>query len=93
MGNLEPFDFKRTNWEGLWYHPENRCFTSSSFSLAELRKFKGSVRLIVRKNRFYCDGTNNRPNYVFMLVDSKSDKYIYLDVVDDDDNDEDDLFS
>lgn len=82
MGKLEPFDNKRTKWSGLWYHPDKLCFTSASFSIAELRKFKGNIRLIVRKNRFYNNGENHRPNYVFIFTDSQNEKYLELEVVD-----------
>ena len=84
MGKLEPFDGKRTKWNGLWYHKHNYCFSSESFDLADIKKFKGRVRIIVRKNRFFENGKNGRPNYVFMIVDSTNEKYIDLEVVDDD---------
>lgn len=90
MGKLEPIDQKRTNWEGLWYHPDLHSFSSVAFSLSDLRKFKGNVRLIVKKNQYYNNGKNNRPNYIFMLVDSKSEKWIDLQVVDDDADSDDD---
>ena len=83
MGKLEPFDSKRTQWSGLWWHPSNNCFTSASFSLGELRKFKGNVRLVVKKNRFYNNGLNGRPNYVFIIADSNTEKYLDMEVVDD----------
>lgn len=81
MGKLEPFDGKRTKWAGLWYHHNNFCFTSEAFNLGDLKKFKGSFRIVVRKNRFFAEGTG-RPNYVFILVDSKSDKYKEFEVID-----------
>ena len=87
MGKLEPFDQKRTNWQGLWYHKHNYCFTSASINLADLKKYKGCVRLVVRKNRYYNDGQNDRPNYVFMLVDSKAERFRDLEAVDDNDYD------
>ena len=87
MGKLQPFDQKATKWEGLWWHPENHCFHSAALSLADLRKFKGSVRLYVKKNKFYNDGENNRPNYIFCLKDSKSDVFHSLEITEDE-NDE-----
>lgn len=87
MGKLEPFDNKRTQWQGLWYHNDTHCFTSSALSLADIKKFKGTVRLVVRKNKYYNDGENNRPNYVFMLVDSKAERFRECLVVDDNDYD------
>ena len=74
MSNLEPFEQKRTKWQGLWYNPSNYTFTSTTLDLADLRKFKGKIRLIVRKNKFY-DKDLNRPNYIFMLIDSKCEKF------------------
>ena len=89
MGKLEPIDNKRTEWQGLWFHHENNSFTSCTFDLSDLRKFKGKVRLVVRKNRYYNNGINGRPNYVFMICDSKNEKYNLLSVVDEDNEDDD----
>ena len=49
MGKLEPYDGKRSRWQGLWWHPEYNGFLSEAFSLADIRKYKGQVRLYVRK--------------------------------------------
>lgn len=87
MGKLEPFDGKRTKWNGLWYHKHNYCFSSETFDLADLKKFKGKIRIVVRKNRFYENGKNGRPNYVFMIVDSKNEKYKEFEIFDDEDDD------
>jgi len=89
MGKLEPFENKRTDWQGLWYHPENYSFTSCTFDLSDLRKFKGKVKLIVRKNRFYNNGQNGRPNYVFMICDSQNERYLPLNILEDDSEDDD----
>lgn len=72
MGKLEPISDKRTSWEGLWWHPESGYFSSAAINLADLRKFKGIVRLYVRRNRMFKRGTN-RPNYVFSIMDANSD--------------------
>lgn len=69
---LESFDKKQTSWEGLWWHPEYNGFSSAVIKLSEIKKFKGTVRFYVRKNKFYNDGENNRPNYHFCLRDSNS---------------------
>jgi len=74
MGKLEPFDHLRTKWQGLWYNPRNYTYTSTVLSLADLRKFKGNVRIIVRKNKFFEKDTK-RPNMIFMLVDAACEKY------------------
>lgn len=79
---LEVIDGKQTNWGGLWYHPDTYSFSSQAISLAELRKFKGNVTLVVRKNRFYNNGENGRPNYVFLLRDAKTNKAIEMTVED-----------
>lgn len=81
---MEVFDGKKTKWEGLWWHPESNNFSSAAINLAQLRKFKGNVRIIVKKNRFFNDGENGRPNYVFMIVDSNSDKAKELEIRDED---------
>lgn len=73
MGRLEPIDGKCSTWEGLWWHPETNSFTSASLSLSDLRKYKGAVRLIVRKNKYYNGGENGRPNYKFCLRDVARD--------------------
>ena len=82
MAKLEVIDGKQTNWGGLWWHPENQHFSSQAISLAELRKFKGNVRLYVKKNKFFKGGENGRPNYVFILRDAKSDNPFELSVED-----------
>ena len=83
MGKLEPFDAKMTKWTGLWWHPEINAFTSGVINLSDLRKFKGNVRLQVRKNKFYNNGENGRPNYCFTIRDAKSEVFHELEVVDD----------
>lgn len=82
---MEVIDGKQTNWEGLWWHPESNVFSSSALSLAQLRKFKGAVRLYVKKNVFFNHGQNGRPNYVFIMRDAKSDKFFEISVEDIDD--------
>ena len=82
---LEVIDGKATNWGGLWWQPESNYFTSQTISLAQLRKFKGNVRLVVRKNKFFNNGENGRPNYVFLFRDAKSENPFMLEVGDDPD--------
>lgn len=83
MGKLEPFDMKMTKWMGLWWHPEINAFTSGVLSLSDLRKFKGNVRLQVRKNKFFNNGEGNRPNYCFTIRDAKSEVFHDVEIVDD----------
>ena len=78
---LEPIEGKRSGWQGLWYQKEWHCFSSAVFNLAQLKKYKGNIRLKVVKNRFYKDG-ENRPNYVFCIMDANGPKVIDLDVED-----------
>ncbi len=82
MGKLESFDNKATRWEGLWWHPEINAFTSGAINLADIKKFKGAVRLYVRKNKFFNGGENNRPNYNFSLRDANSENSSLLEVED-----------
>lgn len=70
---MDTFDRKQTNWEGLWYQKNGQYFQSVAIDISELKKFKGVVRLFVRKNKFYNNGENGRPNYVFCIRDAKSD--------------------
>ena len=65
MTKLETFDNKQTKWEGLWWHGEYNGFSSATIDLSALKQFKGKVRLYVRKNKFYENGKNRRPNYFF----------------------------
>ena len=85
MGKLAPIDGKQTNWLGLWWHPEYNGFSSCVFSLADIRKFKGQVRLFVRKNKFFQGGKNGRPNYHFCIKDANSNIFQNLEVEDDED--------
>lgn len=85
MGKLEPFDKKQTNWEGLWYHPEYGGFSSACINLADLRKFKGNVRLYIRKNKYFNKGENGRPNYHFCLKDADADVFHTLEIEDEED--------
>lgn len=86
MGKLEPFDGKQTKWLGLWWHPEINAFTSAVLNLADLRKFKGQFRIQIRKNKFFNNGENGRPNYNFVIRDAKSSVFTDIDVLDDDEN-------
>lgn len=82
MAKLKVIDGKQTSWEGLWWHPEYAGFSSATISLAQLREFKGNVRLYVRKNKFYQRG-GDRPNYCFCLKDSSSPTFTEIGIEDD----------
>lgn len=85
MGNykkLEVIDGKTSNWQGLWWHPEYNGFSSAVIDLSQLRKFKGKVRLYIRKNKFYKGGENGRPNYNFCIKDADSDIFKILEIED-----------
>ena len=82
---LTAFDSMKTNWEGLWWHPEYNGFSSAVIDLSTLKKFKGKVRLYVRKNQFYNGGENGRPNYHFCIKDAESEVFRILEVEEDDD--------
>ena len=81
---LKAFSKMRTGWQGLWWHPECNCYFSTSLNLAQLKQFKGNVRVYLKKNRFYNNGENNRPNYVFMLSDAKGTDGATLEVTEND---------
>lgn len=89
MGKLEPIDGKQTKWAGLWWHPEYNGYSSTVLSLADIRKFKGNVRLYVRKNKFYNGGENGRPNYCFTLKDANAEVFNLLEVDEDEEQDDD----
>lgn len=61
-----------TAWEGLWWHPESGYFSSKAFDLTGLKQFKGSVRIFVKKNKYFNKGKNGRPNYLFSITASDS---------------------
>ena len=82
---LEAFDNMATNWEGLWWHPEYNGYSSAVIDLSVLKKFKGKVRLYVRKNKYYNNGENGRPNYNFCIKDAESEVFRTVDVEEDDD--------
>lgn len=75
MGKLEPFEGKQTNWIGLWWHPEINAFLSPTLDLADLRKFKGQFKIQIRKNKYYNNGENGRPNYCFTIREAHSDAF------------------
>lgn len=83
MSKCETFDRKQTNWLGLWYNPSNHGFSSQTINISELKKFKGKVRIYMRKNRFFNNGENNRPNYQFVIKDSDSPTFEDIFVEDD----------
>lgn len=70
---MEKFEDKQTRWEGLWYHQDGKYFSSAAINLSKLKNFKGTIRFYVRKNKYYNNGENGRPNYIFCIRDSKSD--------------------
>ena len=74
---LKVIDGKQTEKGALWWHPETASFSSQNISLAALREFKGSVKLVVKKNVYYKKGST-RPNYVFWLRDSKAEDALEL---------------
>ena len=86
MGKLEPFERKQTKWEGLWWHPETNSFSSGTISLSDLKKFKGKVRIQIRKNKFFNGGENRRPNYLFTIRDSDSEAFKNLEVIHDEED-------
>ena len=62
----------KTNWEGLWYHPESHSYSSAVLNLAALKDFKGCCRMKVIKNRFKKKG-DNKPNYLFTIASVDKD--------------------
>ena len=87
MGKLETIENKQTNWGGLWWHSEYNGFSSEAIDLSALKKFKGKVRLYVRKNKFFNGGENGRPNYHFCLKDANADVFHMLEVEEADEDD------
>lgn len=76
---LKAIEKMQTDWMGLWYHPEHNGYSSAVISLAELRKFKGNVRIYMRKNKLYERG-GNRPNYCFCIKDSQSPTFTEIEM-------------
>ena len=75
---MKVFKNMQTNWCGLWWHPETNSYVSQSINISELRKFKGNVKIVVRKNKFYNNGENKRPNYCFTIRDTASQNFLEL---------------
>lgn len=82
MSKLKVFDGLKSEWGGLWYHPESRIYTSQVFSLANLRQFKGSIQILLAKNKFYKKGTN-RPEFQFCITNSDYTKAQDIELVED----------
>ena len=76
---METFQGLQSKYEGLWYHPETHGMISNVISLGTLKKFKGNVRVYVRKNKFY-EKDSNRPNYVFSIKEVSSPVFKNLEV-------------
>lgn len=75
----QTFEKKQTGWMGLWWHPEYSGFSSTTFSMATLKEFKGPVKVYVRKNKFYEQG-GNRPNYCFCIKDANAEIFAEVQV-------------
>ena len=82
MGKFEPIEKKTTPWIGLWWDARKTTMSSPVLNLADLRKFKGTVRIWIMKNRFKTKDTANRPDYVFRITDAKSDNPYDVEVKD-----------
>lgn len=86
---LEPFDKKFTKYQGLWYDSVGHCFKSAVINLAQIKQFKGNIVLRVVKNKYFEGGKNGRPNYLFSIIDAKSDKPRSFEIDEIDEIDED----
>lgn len=80
---METYEHKRTKWEGLWWHPEYARYSSAVFNLAQIKKFKGGARLVMMKNKYFNNGENKRPNYVFSIMDANCESTKELEVEED----------
>ncbi len=72
MRNAEIEDNRSTKWAGLFWHPEYQYFSSDLIPASILKKLRGNVRLIVKKNKYYCQGKKNIPNYNFTIKEMGS---------------------
>ena len=77
---LEPFDRKFTKYQGLWYDSANHCFQSAVINLSQIKQFKGNIVVRVVKNKYFEGGKNGRPNYLFSLIDAKSESARSLEI-------------
>lgn len=83
---MESFNNKKTEWIGLWEQNEGHNSFSSSFSLKNLRDYKGNVRFILKENPSYEEGLR-RPRYLLAIVPSdtaRKDLQVESDESDDD---------
>ena len=58
---------RRTEFEGLWYHEDEHRYTSRYFNVNALRDYKGTVQLVMYKNKFHKKG-DGRPSFQFSLM-------------------------
>lgn len=80
---MKTVDGMTSNWCGLWWHPEYNGFSSAPLNLSELKKYKGTVRLYVRKNKYFNGGENNRPNYQFCIKDAHAAMFENIEFLED----------
>lgn len=69
------FDGRQTDSMGMWWNEDWHAWQTSAFRISDRQGFKGSVRILVRRNRFYKKDTN-RPYFTVQIVSSRceSDK-------------------
>ena len=65
------FQGKKTEWQGLWYHPEFHSYTSAILNLKALKDFKGTCQIRMFKNQQRRKG-DNRPTYLFTICDREA---------------------
>lgn len=81
MPKLESFDGKiMTKWEGLWKQ-DGSYYRSAVLNLATFKKFKGSCRVYLIKNKYYKKDTN-KPQFLFRICDSNGENIREIEVQD-----------
>ena len=75
------FDKKTTSSIGVWYDKVAHNFKSAVIDLSALKDFKGTVRVVLIKNKFY-EKDSNKPNYVMYITDSKSSNPRVIEILD-----------
>lgn len=73
MSKLETFEQKRTRWAGVWRSRKTGTYTSGVFTISDLQKFKGPVRLWLIPNRYKKEQKENAPTHLFMIQDAEGE--------------------
>jgi len=61
---------KHTKLIGLWCVGDTQYFRTPAINISELKKYKGTIRIVFTQNKYYAGGKNQRPKYLCSIVES-----------------------